>query len=355
LIAPVAPAARSPTRRARRPRPSWPGAILATALIVSGALLVLVVQRALVRTAERIGSAGSIDEERPAEAAEILPVAVAVDPVRTGEATPGQEYRQRIAALHARALEDRRISYWEVIVAAYGEGVVTRRTLALKAHYRRRVAERHRFVSDYSLRHEKRAIEIGRPVHDALLRANLGGMYDQLDGLIILVRGSSPETLVHEAGHGLLRAPPTRIELAGDPRSYAALVAGRLTDTDERILRYQTQAAEFEIMLQDLNRLHAVATGQPIMNEFDAVAAIERVLVMLTYDDIADAFALERRSITPAEFSVLDNSIPIQATGLATFPDARRLVTIRRLAARVGRDFWIATLNRAIFEAPGHL
>lgn len=276
--------------------------------------------------------------------------------LEASETTGERGYRERLSALRSRATTSGRITYAEVILAAYGEGVIDRRVLALKSHYRRRLPAPHRFVTDYRNLEKVSMVSEGRRVFDPLTKGQVEGMYDDHESRVILTRGGGDSTLPHEVAHGLQSGRTSAMDGFGDRRTYRAMKAGRLTDSEERVLRYITMSGEFEIALQDLNRFHALATGKgPIMDELGSIAALARFVPGLEIDEVSAAFALERRKIARNEIAQALRTIPVGIPTTSLFRDARRFRWMRERALRVDRDYWIALLNRAIFEAPGHL
>lgn len=277
---------------------------------------------------------------------------------------PEKRYQLRAQALLAAAIAEEGIAYLDVINVAYSAGRIDAALLARKADWRRRLTDQFTFFADYALMRVITPVRRVNAVQDTTTGETMHGIYAQPEN-VILISGRSPTILFHEAGHVLQRRfvspAPGLVNLVatntldGTPAIYAAFAAGRISDSEERRITYLTSQKEFEMLLQDLNRLHAVYLGgNPIMTPKDAVRALHLAGLLQTQEQVAQCVAGTEWSRVSDEVDQLQY-LPPATDARQLFPDAARVIGLQTLALRADPLLWQSIYRKILFEAPGHL
>ena len=282
---------------------------------------------------------------------------------------PAMRYRLRAEALLAAAVAEEGIAYRDVIDVAYGAGTIDAALLARKATWRRRLSEEFTFFADYSLIRMVTPVRKVDAVRDTATGETIAGIFAQPEN-VILISGRSPTILLHEAGHVLQRNAqpdipgfkipnsPNALEplaLDGITEIFAAYREGRLSSREERRLTYLVTQKEFEMLLQDLNRMHAVFLGgEPIMTPKDAVRALHLIGLTQYREQVAAAVADTEWSRVSDEVDQLQY-LALAPDAPRIFPDAARVVELHTLAQQANPALWQRIYRKILFEAPGHL
>jgi len=277
---------------------------------------------------------------------------------------PEIRYQLRAQALLAAAIAEEGIAYRDVVDVAYGTGTIDAGLLARKAGWRRRQANEFTFLTDYSLIRMVTPVRKVNAVRDDATGETMHGIYAQPEN-VILVSGSNPTVLFHETGHVLQRGivspapgmtnPEAPNTLDGSPEIYGAFEAGRIGDDEERRLTYLASQKEFEMLLQDLNRMHAVFLGgEPIMTPKDAVRALHLIGLTQDREQVSAVVAGTEWSRVSDEVDQLPY-LALAPDAPKIFPDAARVVELHTLAQQANPALWQRIYRKILFEAPGHL
>lgn len=276
-----------------------------------------------------------------------------------------QAYAARAASLRRKALQTGRLTYREVVEAAYAPGAIDESVLAAKARWRAAAAApTFEFVTDYADTADSAAVQPLIAMPDARLHSTLVAQYEATANVVGLSPAAADYAVFHEAGHSLQRALLLQGRggaAARRPHETGSLLerplrAGIADATSVQRLNYLCAQDEFEVRLQDLNRFHALLVdGRPILDAHDSLRALVALGMPLDYEDARQAFAAAGRELPREQFARDTAIAPVPGTEIAVaFEDARELLMARQLALRVDEAFWHRMLAKIVFEAPGH-
>lgn len=283
------------------------------------------------------------------------------------DAADASAYLQRAGQVRDAAVRDGRVTYRQVLAAAYAPGVVTPELLRQKADYRARFAGEFIFFADYSAVTEAAVVAEIDAIPNPAMGSSLIGRYDSHTNRIDLARTAGALAVYHEAGHLVQRkslpvqhahrADDHSLLLRESPVFAQALTAAKMDERSQERLHYLSSQDEFEVRLQDLNRFFAArVAGHPISSPADSVRALAALGMPLDRAEIQTAFSNTGQALAAEDFDrlVAVARVPIEIVR-EEFDDAHELLILRNLAVRADRSLWQVVLRKIVFEAPGHL
>ncbi|BET67865.1 hypothetical protein ASA1KI_27830 [Opitutales bacterium ASA1] len=271
-------------------------------------------------------------------------------------------YAERMELLRAGVEATGRVSYADVVAAAYAPGMLTAELSAMKLSARS-VAEEGRGFGDYERRNVQVSVDFLEFIPGRTPGSRFWGQYNYVLHRMQVDRTAHTNVIVHESGHILQRdallerraqarkagARPEARDRLGE-----AAKEGLITATRSERLRYLVREDEFEVRLQDLNRFFAVCVaGRPIATAQDALDALMALGIEPTEDELKEALALAgERAVAVARGAEAPRAWEAAAREL--FDDAYELVEVFRWSRRAGKGLWPEQLARILREAPLH-